>query len=211
MRVLLAALLFVLPACATLGTANPEATVRHFLGKLPKVEGQEQKYASCSAVVIHPGVALTAKHCLVDGEITVGGLAVTATDPEPTRDIAVLAVPGLQCPCATIGSKPAVGDPVLKIGFPGKAGRYGKQHISDEVAISVIGSVQDVVPWVPEGELPGTFIFTEKNILAPGDSGGGLFALQYGTWRLVGINSFMLAANPFMPVPVTSGFVPIHP
>jgi hypothetical protein len=164
----------------------------------------------CSAVVIAPGYALTARHCLSAG-MSVDGIVVDAvTLPAvTTKDIALLHAPGLRCPCATLGGRPAIGTRVVAVGFPHTL--KGEQRISESANVTYIGSPVTLAPWLAPYALVvnSVFIFTNKAILASGDSGGGLFAVQGGRWVLVGINAIGLPAAPHKELEQASGFTPV--
>lgn len=191
MRYLVCVLLVLLPGCQ-LGISDPAPTVR-----LLTTDGKHV----CSAVVIKPEVALTAKHCVDEPKLAVDGFAVTGIAPGE-GDVATLTVPGLQCPCAPIGKRPAIGSKAHAIGFPGTHG--GVRRVTPEAFVYKVGAASEIFPWL---EIVGTFIYTLPSVLSPGDSGGGLFQWQGGGWRLIGINSHVLYSNPFIPLPHVSGFV----
>lgn len=172
----------------------------------------------CSAVVIAPDYALTARHCL-SADMSVDGIVVDSVTLPASKfkDIALILAPGLRCPCATLGGRPAVGTRVVAVGFPGKLN--GERRISEPASVTYIGSAVILAPWfrLPES-ISGVFIFTDKPIISNGDSGGGLFAVQGGRWVLVGINSIGLPASPtdrereqasgFTPVDIAASFLP---
>jgi hypothetical protein len=179
---LMAAILLTAVALLTYGPArsgpDPYATVRPV---------EHQLFRMCSAVVIAPGKALSAAHCVMEGEAThVEGQPIVGAvfDPEG-RDLVVLEVPGLHCPCATIDrAVPAANDQVRVIGFPG-----GKK---EDLGVTVrgVGDASVVIP--DSGVWEMRMIWTSPGI-RPGHSGGGMFAFRDGEWKLVGINVIMLA------------------
>ena len=76
----------------------------------------------CSAVVIEPGVLLTAKHCLAksaDRVVTRGNARIVRSMPAqaPNVDGARLYAPGVTCPCIETSRWALIGD-VIAIGFP---------------------------------------------------------------------------------------------
>ena len=151
---------------------------------------------SGSVVSITPDIVLTAGHFtkgvdLKKCDLTVDGKKVDSVlksgDMEKDEpDLAVLLVPGLGCPCAPLGTMPKVDDEVRIIGYP-----LGRQKWLSK------GNVQD---YNEMGRL-----WTDAHV-APGNSGGGIFAWQGFKWKLVGITSGMLAfhLNPFLSIPLTA-------
>jgi S1-C subfamily serine protease len=166
----------------------------------------------CSAVVIAPGVALTAGHCL-QRNLTVDGLKVDVVVTAPDgKDIAVLRVPGLECPCAERGVRPAQGDKVLAIGFP--VDREGNRIVSPEAGVQAVGALRLVAPsFPPSPHADEDYIRTDAAIIDHGDSGGGLFARQNGVWKVVGINALGIPEGPCTMFScgkeVGSAFVPV--
>lgn len=200
-------LLLIAASCAT---AQPADTVR--------VVSNAESDKVCSAVVIAPGFALTARHCLSTG-MAVDGIVVDhmRLANNVAVDIAVLAVPTLACPCAELGGRPAHGTRVVAIGYPGRL--EGERRTTEVAAVNYIGTVHVIAPWYPAyGVSTGQFIFTNRAIIDHGDSGGGLFAWQNGRWLLVGINAFGVGvsatdrekeqASGFTPVDLAVGFLP---
>jgi S1-C subfamily serine protease len=174
-----------------------------------------QDHQHCSAVVIAPGIALTAAHCL-QRHITVDGLKVDGiVAPADDKDIAVLRVPGLKCPCAVRGVRPAKGDQVLAVGFP--ANRDGEQAISPVARVRSVGELRLEFPFLADMEESAEhFIVTDAPIVSHGDSGGALFSMQNGSWKVVGITAIGIPDPevPCMPFvgctkEIASGFVPV--
>jgi hypothetical protein len=172
----------------------------------------------CSAVVIAPDYALTARHCL-SGGMAVDGLVVDHVRAPASvfYDIAVIYAPGLKCPCATLGGRPVHGTRVVAIGFPGRL--EGERRATESARVNYIGAVITIAPWmVSPAAINGVYIFTDKAIVQNGDSGGGLFAIQNGVWVLVGItvigvpvssdNREVEQASGFAPVDIASKFLP---
>lgn len=191
-RLLVGLLLFFAPSCAALSLtpANPFDTVR----ALTNAEGN----IMCSAVVIAPDRALTAAHCL-EPIMSVDGVKVERTAIFNGTDSALLDAPGLQCPCAEIGT-PKVGDKAVAIGFP--AG--GPKRVTAEVEIKFIGILKDFAPWILSEHREFPMIGIHDFVLIPGDSGGGLFVGD----KLVGTNSAMIMMPPYG-LPFGNVFSPI--
>ena len=135
--------------------------------------------AKCSAVVIAPGTALTAKHCVdsipkmrVDGKEVVGAVS------HLSQDIARLTVPGLACPCVEVGAMaPQKDETVISVGW-----LFGDLLITSRGEyLGVFVSPDDKQPY-------GIFMGN----VGPGMSGGGVFRVFVtGEVRLVGILSAM--------------------
>lgn len=162
--------------------SDPAATVR-------KMHSDGQFV--CSAVVIAPGKALTAKHCIANGEGThVDGKRIEMMRFSPTQDLAALEVPGLECPCAVVDrAPPAVKSTVRIVGYPS-----GVLEDIERVVLAV-GPASDVFPELNVDDRPR--IWTPPGIRM-GFSGGGTFARRDGVWRLVGVNSvFVGPRTPF--------------
>lgn len=166
----------------------------------------------CSAVTVAPGRALTAKHCLQRG-MTVDGYKVEKiVTSAGYDDIAVLHVPGLVCPCVAPGVRPAKGDQVIAVGFP--ADREGNRAISAVARVHSVGALRESFPALPWREAEEHFIVSDAPIITHGDSGGGLFSLQDGEWKVIGINAIGVPAGPCLPFvgcgpEIGSGFVPV--
>jgi S1-C subfamily serine protease len=170
--------------------------------------------AYCSAVVISPGVALTAGHCL-RRPMEVDGIKVTTVVAHAnTTDVAVLRVPGLKCPCVALGVRPAKGDQVLAVGFPGD--RDGERVISPVARVKFVGALRGsefgFLGDMPDMDDP--YIVTDAAIVTNGDSGGALLAMQGGEWKVVGITAIGIPEGPCLPFvgcgkEIASGFVPV--
>lgn len=207
MKLLLAALavaMLLTVAIPTHGASLPFEAVR-------VLSVGEMKY--CSAVVIEPEVALTAGHCLQRHMKVDGKKVDVIVAPADGKDIAVLQVPGLQCPCVSRGVRPAEGDQVLAVGYP--VDREGNRNISPVARVKAVGRIADIVPNLPETpDSNETYIVTDAAIIDHGDSGGGLFAMQDGEWRVIGINAIGIPEGPCKPFvgcgkEIGSGFVPV--
>lgn len=171
-RALLAMILTVLlvGACDRVfaQSSSEEEAVLRSVRKIQGTTGQ------CSAVVIQPGVLLTAKHCLADGAryVMPGRVPVVKTVASVAVDGAVIYAPGVGCPCATLESAFAAG-PVAAIGFPN-----GQQTVTGGAMIGY-GFVG------PAGAQERAIIHTAG--IARGASGGGLFQRRGPRFVLVGI------------------------
>jgi len=135
---------------------------------------------SCSMVVIAPGLALTAAHCQ-DLQLTKGFVKmedgqtyeVAGLVPDPTgRDLAVMHIPEISCPCAEMALYPArMDEAAVVVGYPLGIGQ-----------IITTGFIQSRYTSA-DGE---DFLFATTPV-APGNSGGGLFVVRQGKAYLVGI------------------------
>jgi hypothetical protein len=214
-EVRLKSLLYILAAAMLLTVAVPtQSSIAPPFGAVRVVSKGDTKF--CSAVVVSPGVAITAAHCLQNG-MAVDGLGAQSVERWLTnKDIAVLHVYGLKCPCAKLGARPAKGDQVLAVGFP--ADREGEQAISAVARVASVGALRDALPAIfdqTDPTLDSIYIVTDTNIINPGDSGGALFSMQDGEWRVIGINAIRISdpssCNPFIGCSryLSSGFVPV--
>src|SRR3990167_5521912 len=140
---------------------------------------------NCSAVVVAPEIALTAGHCadipspqleLENGLL----LPVESVNALEDRDLAVMIVPGLECPCAFIDyANPALKDEIAyAVGYP-----YGLMQIL------TTGHIQGR----ETSEGPEYLLSTTP--LSPGNSGGGLFVVRDGYAYLVGITVAYAGTN----------------
>jgi len=127
---------------------------------------------SCSAVVVAPGYALTALHCEQAFEPKVDGHPVAEWRKFSAKDVALVKVPGLACPCAVAGSKAPAGERVSAIGYPYTIG-----------LLLSYGESQGDVNYDDETYMHHTAI------TMPGMSGGGVFALRGGRVYLVAVTS----------------------
>lgn len=163
----------------------------------------------CSSVTIEEGVALTARHCVVDlppGKLFVRqgdkllpvGQIIVAAD----RDLARIVVAGLECPCAPLAPKQVfeLGTETWVVGFP----------LGGELTVTTgfyLGLLQ-----IEAGNVDsGTYVATTAPV-RPGNSGGGLFIYnsEDGKFYLVGIASW--GAGPTVMLggrSIIAGFVPV--
>lgn len=199
-RAVVIAVLMFLSSCAA-AVASPAATVRavHY--------GETQ---GCSAVVIAPDYALTARHCLTGGGITVDGMTVdyVAGPAIETRDIALLHAPGLACPCAAIGERPQTGDVMAVIGYPAEQPGVRKEIFGQVHSVGTVLALAPFFAGTPYADV--VMIFSDKPILEAGESGGGMFVVQNDEWRLVGINVIGVPDRPaYNATEIASGFTPV--
>lgn len=195
---------------AAIAPAIPVTGLPYEAVRVVSFEGE--KY--CSAVVIEPGKALTASHCLRK-HMEIDGLPVDRiTAAADERDIAVVIVPGLKCPCAQRGVRPAKGDQVIAVGFP--ADREGERVISPAARVRYVGPLNVEFPNLPfdPREMKQEYIVTDAAIITHGYSGGALFAIQNGEWRFIGVNAIGVPEGPCVPYvgcgkEIGSGFVPV--
>lgn len=145
--------------------------------------------SSCSGTIIDKDHVLTARHCTefpkpqatkTDGTTVE---AVMAYWPDDNRDIAILKVPGIGCPCAaSIAYDKDVRqwEDAVTAGYP-----YG---LGPTVTF---GAVQGVVeyegPYQQVGELI-KFLYISINV-DPGNSGGGVYVIRENELYLIGVVS----------------------
>jgi S1-C subfamily serine protease len=175
-------------------TAAQAVTLRQYA--LPTVHKITDGVQSCSIVMIAPGRAMTAAHCLgmIAPTATIDGKQYVVTEgyANPGRDVAVLIIPSAPCPCATIAvNPPQDGDRIMLMGFP-----FG-QH-----KVSTYGESQGRVK-VDDGQ---EMILTTAPAY-PGMSGGGAFN---ESGELVGIIS-MSAEGTVLSMIVEVGALPLQP
>lgn len=158
--------------------ASPGASV-----VLVKAEIAPGHWNSGSGVVVAPGLVATNAHVLLGGGRCQVGKA-DQTWPafllklDERRDLALLRVPGLNLPPARIAAADDLreGQRVVAIGFPGGAGAIRRQ-----------GSLTALWRY-----LGGRLLQTDAPV-APGSSGGGLFAED---GALLGITTFAFPVGP---------------
>jgi len=190
MRPLVLILALLVPACAAVEARTTfEQDMR--ADAAPTVRLLKGANGSCSAVAISTGVAVTALHCKEASDAKVDGHPVAKWIEFSTKDIAVVEVPGLLCPCATLGKKAPAGERVAALGFP-----YG-------VGLSMrYGWVEGDITYQDEVYLHHT-AYTD-----PGMSGGGVFTVRKGRVVLVAITSRSAGSSALS---VTVEGVPVRP
>jgi len=153
-------------------------TVRHSVNQA--VVRLTDSNGTCGAVMVSPGRALTAAHCVANPNVVlhIAGKDYPAFTAYaiPGQDMAMLIVPGAPCPCAPMKGKPAVeGDWVVVVGFP-----------YDLAKVTTYGEVQERVTNPDDKQ---TYVLVTAPV-APGNSGGGVFDMH---GNLLGI---MSASDP---------------
>jgi V8-like Glu-specific endopeptidase len=164
---------FVLSACA-LPQVQMDNTwrfsqLRAATHKLDIGEG----LGSCSGTMVAPRHYLTAAHCIIEGQsLKVEGNVATLLKKSEDNDLALLDV-AVDCPCVPVASeRPAVDTPVVVVGYP-----LGMAQFLTE------GRIQPTLLLPPEY----SFLMAISAQVAPGNSGGGTFALVNGEYVLVGV------------------------
>lgn len=156
----------------------------------PDAKGEWEDHGYGSVVVIAPGYALTARHVVGDPQsnqlrVTGQQLPAHVVKMDDKVDLALLKVPGLECPCIRISNNlPAIDDDIYVVGFP-LYSVYQMQYLTH-------GNIQGVI---------GTRMFTTA-LIAPGNSGGGMFVKEADGYRLMGITSAVVlgpSQAPFAP------------
>lgn len=183
MRFIVAALSVALAACSFLPKADDPATMR-----AATVHIQIGDSGTCSGVVIAPETVLTAAHCVEGGKdvLHVGDKPVGAVRADPGKDIAVLRVAGVACPCVPVASQSPLRDtPVTIVGYP-----MNLAQILTEGRF--MGRITD--PDAPD-EIKPRMVATAP--VAFGNSGGPVFAYQDGKLRVVGIVSALRGSGPY--------------
>lgn len=128
---------------------------------------------TCSGTMIAPRHYLTAAHCIVEGQsLKVDGRQATLLKKSEETDLALLDV-AIDCPCVPVASeRPGVDTPVVVIGYPLGIGQY-----LTEGRIMPVLNVPDEL-----AHLMGI-----SAAVAPGNSGGPVFALVNGEYLVVGV------------------------
>jgi S1-C subfamily serine protease len=156
-------------------------TPRSYVHKIYQLREDGSKGGSGSAVMVAPGMALTAAHVAVNDNLHILGKPTKTIKIDEERDIALVSV-DLPCPCAPLGSMPNLDDRVVAVGQP-----LGEAEFATEGAVQGwdVARIWSSTP------------------IAPGNSGGGLFAFQYGKWKLVGVTVEVAGLNlGFIGIPV---------
>jgi S1-C subfamily serine protease len=177
------ALLFsVLVAVSLTAGANPNPIKDAAAATLP-IENLRGDDRYCSSVVVAPGVALTASHCDIGEPASVEqngkNLPIKSWSHDILgRDLAMVEVPGLQCPCVPLGN--AAEDlrpdtPVVVIGFP-----WGGEQTTSH---GVVGTYQ-LVCYGPDECL---MQWSTSAWSRPGSSGGPVFVIVDSKAWLLGI------------------------
>ena len=174
----------VVALCLLLLTVAPTVaghSLRHAVATtVVEMHGQsEESGGRCSAVMVAPGRAFTAAHCVAmvpNPKVRINGVDYDVSEAyavENASDVAVLIAPGAPCPCAIIARVPAkVGDKVMSTGYPMRA-----------ALVVTYGEVQALEVTNPED---GNAYVMSTAPTVPGFSGGGVFNDQ---GHLLGINS----------------------
>jgi V8-like Glu-specific endopeptidase len=163
---LIAGVVLFLASCVA--TAVDFTVVRSFVR--PLTQGSQ---IFCSAVMLQPGLALTAEHCIA--AYTPPNSTVVARGND-NLDYALLGftVGDALCPCVRLAEREAdIDEVVYVVGYP--------RGITQVVTL---GHSQGVVssPELPYGR---RLVITAQ--VAGGNSGGGVFVLRDGEFQLVGL------------------------
>jgi len=150
----------------TVGVATADHTARHSANQT--TVKMTMQNGVCGAVMVAPGRALTATHCLArpDAKLHVNGKTypVFTGFALPGQDVAIIIVPGAPCPCAPVRGTPgAEGEWVVVVGFP-----------YDIAKVTTYGEVQAHITNPDDGQ---DYVLVTAPV-APGNSGGGVFDLK---------------------------------
>jgi len=136
---------------------------------------------SCSAVALSPTRLLTAKHCLENGfdstfEVQPGGLTARVKYISAITDLALLELKAgkLKHTISVCAREPQIDDRTWLVGYP-------------------LGIGNVVTEGLLQGLYDGYYLSTAPGIF--GNSGGGLFVKQDGTFCLIGIASYGASAK----------------
>lgn len=159
----------------------PSHLVRHVV-LVRSQEAGDPRIHQGSGVVVAPGLVATNAHVVGEGNllrVVIGDQSWPARPRaiDPARDLALLDVPNLPAPPATLAAQaPSEGEPLTYAGFPGGKG-----------------------PMSRKGHFVGTWAYLGGQLLqvdmeiSSGASGGGLFN---GRGELVGLVAFQLRGRP---------------
>jgi hypothetical protein len=140
----------------------------------PAVRFVKTPSGACSAVVIRPGYAISAKHCGDTKLMVVGGIPVAKAKTFGESDLLLLYAPSLKCPCARLADTgPVSGERAASIGYP----------YALSAPLLAVGYVQGL-PQDPETSMT---LWMHTAYSGPGMSGGGLFAIRDQQIVLLGI------------------------
>lgn len=177
--------LALVPAAAIGAATNP---VRVAAAATLPLETADGSLRFCSLVVVAPDTAMTAAHCNAAPQASTiqngKRLQITLWDLDPAgRDLALLTIPGLECPCVPVGSKDdlVVGDPTVVFGYP-----FGGPLVATE---GTYLSSRDVL--VSNETSPPSYttysVLVTAGAIFGGNSGGGLFVVRDSRAYLIGI------------------------
>ena len=174
LSIVLSALLAVVGAAALLHVM-PQATESYtqLRAATYRIEGD---FGHCSAVMVAPGVLLTAAHCEEEGAKKLSGsnLPIKFLRKDESRDLMLLQV-GKGCPCVPITFEQFTQDePVVQIGYPEASG----------VQVLTKGNIQGAINLEKQG-LKEMVLSTAPASL--GSSGGPVFVKRDGEWKVGGL------------------------
>ena len=157
-------------------TAQPVASFTDLRVATYKIEGD---FGHCSAVMVAPGVLLTAAHCEDNAKKLSGSnLPIKFLRKDESRDLMLLQV-AKGCPCVKMTFEEFVQDePVVQIGYPEASG----------VQVLTEGRIQSAVDLRKFGNYKQFAMSTAAG--APGSSGGPVFVKRDGQWKVGGLVSF---------------------
>jgi S1-C subfamily serine protease len=185
--VVLVFLVLVLSACVSPSPIDELNALRQQTVLIDLADGT----GTCSGVMVAPATVLTAAHCVPNDikVIKVKGLAVEQAVSNSEADIAILTVPGLKCPCASVATqRPRVDTELVAIGYPMRMAEYLTEG-------RLMGNIID--PQAPD--LVRAHFMATSIPLAFGNSGGPVFARIDGKWQVVGVVSGVRNAD-FSPI-----------
>jgi S1-C subfamily serine protease len=134
---------------------------------------------SCSGVLIKDSVLLTAAHCKYD-YIKVNGKKAEVLKFDEAADLLLLKVDA-HCPCVPVSQgRVFKGQTIYTYGYP-----FGK--LIGFTKVLTKGTIQDLVINPEIKEIEGHMLSVLP--IAPGNSGGGIFAFEDGKLRVVSVVS----------------------